>query len=68
MLAAGDHWPRDDALLRGTCVTDKWGDRWLRTTVVRNVGDELWHRAPLGSAIPMEHEDHYYLEAVVHSQ
>ena len=64
MLASGDHWPRDDAWLRGFRVTDKWGDEWLQTTAVRNVGDKRWNKAPLGSAIPMEHEDHYYLEAV----
>ena len=63
MLSSGDHWPRDDAQLKGERVTDKWGDEWLRTTHVRNAGDAKWHRAPLGSAIPMEHEDHYYLEA-----
>ena len=62
MLSSGDHWPRDDAQLQGKRVMDKWGDEWLRTTHVFNVGDLKWHRAPLGSAIPMEHEDHYYLE------
>lgn len=46
-------------------VTDQWGDDWLRTAAVRNVGDVKWHGAPLGSAIPMEHEDHYYLEVVL---
>jgi hypothetical protein len=64
MLSAGDHWPHDDAILTGMPVTDQWGDDWLRTTAVRNVGDGKWHRAPLGSAIPMEHEDHYYLEVI----
>lgn len=62
MLASGDHWPRDGAHLRGVLVTDKWGDEWLRTTHVKNGYDGKWHKAPLGSAIPMEHEDHYYLE------
>jgi hypothetical protein len=65
MLSAGDYWPHDDAYLRGMPVTDQWGDDWLRTTAVRNVGDAKWHRAPLGSAIPMEHEDHYYLEVIL---
>lgn len=64
MLASGNHWPRDNALLMGVRVVDKWGDEWLRTAAVRNPGDATWHRAPLGSAIPMEHEDHYYLQVI----
>lgn len=73
MLASGNHWPRDGALLQGTLVVDKWGDEWLRTTHVCNLATGggrrqvlygSWQEAPLGSAIPMEYDDHYYLERV----
>ena len=61
VLQSNNNWPRDGAKLRGTSVTVD-GDRWLLAKYVRQKGSETWHEAPIGSAMPFEYYDHYYLE------
>jgi hypothetical protein len=59
-LMSNDHWPRDGAKLRGNTV-EVDGGKWLIAKQVQQKGSDVWHEAPIGSAMPFEYEGHYYL-------
>ena len=63
ILASNADWPRDGAHLRGNVVKDKNNKAWLVTTHVQQKRGS-WKPAPLGSAMPFEYDNHYYLEEV----
>jgi hypothetical protein len=60
-LESNNHWPRDNALLRGRVVEVK-GEKWLLCTHVQQRGESKWQEAPKGAAMPFIYHDHYYLE------
>jgi hypothetical protein len=60
-LASNDNWPRDGAKLRGK-VVEVNGEKWLLTMAVLQKGKTDWEKAPQGSAMPFEYDNHYYLE------
>jgi hypothetical protein len=61
-LASNDHWPRDNAQLRGTVITTANGEQWLLATQVKQANDTNWKTAPRGAAMPFEYDNHYYLD------
>jgi hypothetical protein len=61
VLESNDHWPRDGALLRGNIRIHE-GSSWLAATHVKNRNDKDWVQAPKGAHLPMEYDNHYYLE------
>ena len=60
-LANNDNWPRDGAKLKGT-VVEVDGKKWLLATEVLQKGQSSWAKAPQGAAMPLEYNNHYYLE------
>jgi hypothetical protein len=64
-LASNDHWPRDNAMLKGKVVVTSNGEQWLLATQVRQAGgknDASWQTAPIGAAMPFAYDNHYYLD------
>jgi hypothetical protein len=67
-LASNDHWPRDNAMLRGTSIlvpssSEKEApQKWLLVTQVKQQNSDTWMTAPKGAALPFEYDNHYYLE------
>eukprot|EP00465_Bigelowiella_longifila_P001010 CAMPEP_0185280566 /NCGR_PEP_ID=MMETSP1359-20130426/66207_1 /TAXON_ID=552665 /ORGANISM="Bigelowiella longifila, Strain CCMP242" /LENGTH=110 /DNA_ID=CAMNT_0027875849 /DNA_START=1307 /DNA_END=1639 /DNA_ORIENTATION=+ len=60
-LASNDNWPRDGAALKGK-VVESGGGKWLGTSHVKQVNGSSWVEAPVGSALPFEYDNHYYLD------
>lgn len=61
-LAGNQHWPRDNASLRGSAITHTDGSKWLLCSQIRQAGDADWKLAPVGAAMPFEYDNHYYLD------
>jgi hypothetical protein len=61
-LASNDHWPRDNAMLKGKVVVTSGGEQWLLATQVRQAKDSSWHTAPIGAAMPFAYDNHYFLD------
>jgi hypothetical protein len=59
-----ENWPRDDALLRGSPITNKNNEQWLLVSAVKQAKTTQWIPAPVGAALPFEYDNHYYLEKV----
>lgn len=59
-LASNNHWPRDNAMLKGK-VIEVDGEKWLLAYRVKQAGQTEWKAAPVGAAMPFEYDGHYYL-------
>jgi hypothetical protein len=60
-LENNNNWPRDGAILKGRVLFHE-GSSWLQATHVKNINDKDWIKAPKGAHMPMEYDNHYYLE------
>mmetsp|Transcript_24724 Transcript_24724/g.34380 ORF Transcript_24724/g.34380 Transcript_24724/m.34380 type:complete len:111 (-) Transcript_24724:451-783(-) len=60
-LASNNDWPRDGAALKGK-VVESDGKKWLIASHVKQANGTSWVEAPVGSAMPFEYDNHYYLD------
>ena len=67
-LASNDNWPRDDATVCGTPITDQQQQPWLLVSHIKQKNDTQWKVAPVGAALPFEYDNHYYLDKVASTQ